>query len=119
MTTITEREALRLFPELRELVTIRRIGWVFRPVGNREAQDLQGIVGSYTRQRYTDALWIYDRSNVVGVRVLQPEYGGGTVWQKDSGDLEEVVQELLELPEPDDRLAPKLVKPQLWTPDVR
>lgn len=115
MTTITQEDALRLFPELRELITIKRIGWVFRPVGNREAQDLQGIVGSYTRQRYTDALWIYNRTTVIGVRVLQPDYGGGCVWRKDSGDLPEVIHELLELPEPDDRLAPKLVKPRLWT----
>lgn len=116
MTTIAEAEALRLFPELKELVTIRRAGWVFRPVGNREVQELVGIVGSLTRQRYTDALWIYDRSTVIGVRVLQPEYGGGCVWRKDSGDLQEIVQELLALPEPDDRMAPRLVKPRLWTP---
>jgi hypothetical protein len=116
MSTITEAEALSLFPELRELITIRRVGWVFRPVGNREAQDLVGIVGSYTRRRYTDALWIYDRTTVIGVRVLQADYGGGCVWRKDDGGLVDVVQELLALPEPDDRLAPKLVKPRLWTP---
>lgn len=115
---IITAQAIRLYPELRELVTVKRIGWIFRPVGDRDAEELEGIVGSYTRPKYTDALWIYDRSTVIGVRVLQPEYGGGCVWRKDSGDLPEVVHELLALPEPDDRLAPKLVKfpGQLWTP---
>lgn len=116
MTTITEEDALRLFPELCELVTIRRKGWTFRPVGNQEAGQFDGIVGSYTRPKYTDALWIYARTEVIGVRVLQAEYGGGTVWLKESGDLQEVVRELLDLPEPDERLAPTLVKPRLWAP---
>jgi len=110
-------EALRRFPELQGLVTVREAGWFFRALANEHAE-LEGIVGSYNRAQYTDALWIYDRTKVIGVRVLDERYGGGTVWVKESGDLEEVVQELLALPEPGQRLAPHLViaTTKLWTP---
>ena len=75
-------------------------------------------MASYNRRRYTDALWIYDVSTVIGVRVVDEAYGGGMVWSKDTGTLPEVVHELLALPEPDDRLAPRLVKGSslLWIP---
>ncbi|MEV6608834.1 hypothetical protein [Kutzneria sp. NPDC051319] len=114
---VSVEEALRRFPELSELVTVREAGWYFRPIADEHA-DLQGIVGSFSRQRYTDALWIYDRSKVVGIRVLDEQFGGGTVWLKESSELQEVVQELLALPEPGDRLAPHLViaPSRLWTP---
>lgn len=114
---ITEEEALRRFPELHALITIRRAGWSFRRLGNRE-HELVGLVGSYSAWRYTDALWIYNRANVIGVRVLDEAYGGGVVWQKDTGTLSEIVHELLGLPEPGHRLAPTLVKRSslLWVP---
>jgi|GEM_PF-6896215 len=115
--SVSIEEALRRFPELQELVTVREAGWYFRPIANEHAE-LEGIVGSYNRAQYTDALWIYDRTKVIGVRVLDESYGGGTVWLKDTGDLQEVVQELLALPEPGHRLAPHLViaSTTLWTP---
>jgi hypothetical protein len=117
---ITEEQALRRFPELRELVTVRQAGWKFRLIGDRD-KGLDGIVASYSQKRYTDALWIYDTSTVIGVRILDDQFGGGTVWSKEDGTLPEVVLELLGLPEPDDRLAPKLVKGSslLWTPRVQ
>jgi hypothetical protein len=110
-------EALRRFPELQELVTVREAGWYFRSIANEHAE-LEGIVGSYSRAQYTDALWIYDRTKVIGIRVLDESYGGGAVWVKDGGDLQEVVRELLALPEPGHRLAPHLVIApiSLWTP---
>jgi hypothetical protein len=114
---ITEEQALRRFPELRELVTVRQAGWTFRLIGDRE-KGIEGIVASYSQKQYTDALWIYDQSTVIGVRILDDSHGGGTVWSKEDGTLPEVVTELLGLPDPDDRLAPKLVKGSsvLWTP---
>jgi len=117
ITPVSTEETLRRYPELHELVTVREAGWFFRPIMSEHAE-LEGIVGSYSRAQYTDALWIYDRSKVIGIRVLDERYGGGTVWVKDSGDLQEVVQELLALPEPGQRLAPHLViaPTQLWTP---
>jgi hypothetical protein len=113
---ITEEQALRRFPELRELVTLRQAGWTFRLIGDRE-RGVEGVVASYSQRQWTDALWVFDQHTIVGVRVLDDRYGGGTVWKKD-GTLPEVVHELLGLPDPDDRLAPKLVKGtgQLWTP---
>jgi hypothetical protein len=117
---ITEEQALRRFPELRELVTLRQADWKFRLLGDRD-KGVEGIVASYSQKRYTDALWIYDVSTVIGVRILDDTFGGGTVWSKGDGTLPEVVTELLGLPDPDDRLAPKLVKGSslLWTPDVQ
>jgi hypothetical protein len=117
---ITEEQALRRFPELRELVTVRQAGWNFRLIGDPD-KGLEGIVASYSQKQYTDALWIYDVSTVIGVRILDDRFGGGTVWSKDDGTLPEVVLELLGMPEPDSRLAPKLVKGSslLWTPHVQ
>lgn len=117
---ITEEQALLRFPELRELVTVRQAGWTFRLIGDRD-KGLDGIVASYSQKQYTDALWIYDQSMVIGVRILDDKFGGGTVWSKEDGTLPEVVLELLGLPEPDDRHAPKLVKGSsvLWTPHVQ
>jgi hypothetical protein len=117
---ITEEQALRRFPELRELITVREAGWKFRLIGDRD-KGLDGIVASYSQKRYTDALWIYDVSTVIGMRILDDQFGGGTVWSKEEGTLPEVVLELLGLPEPDDRLAPKLVKGSslLWAPHVQ
>ena len=114
---IAEGEALRRFPELHALVTLRRANWIFRLVGHPDT-GLEGIVASHSQRQYTDALWIYDASTIIGVRVLDEAYGGGTVWKKGTGTLQEVVHELLGLPEPDHRLAPRLVTGSslLWTP---
>lgn len=114
---ISRQQALRRFPELQSLVDLQDAGWTFRLMGSRD-QGIEGVVASYSRQQYTDALWIYDQSSVIGVRILDESYGGGTVWSKESGTLSEVVHELLGLPDPADRLAPRLVKGSgvLWTP---
>jgi hypothetical protein len=114
---ITEEQALRRFPELRELVTLRQADWKFRLIGDRD-KGVDGIVASYSRKQFTDAVWVYDQSTVIAVRVLDEAYGGGTVWSKQDGTLPEVITELLGLPDPDDRLAPRLVKGSniLWLP---
>jgi hypothetical protein len=114
--TITEAEALREYPELHELVAARRAGWIFRPI--HDGDELVGIAGSLTRQQYTDGLFVFDRTNVSGARVLDEAYGGGCVWSKQGSDLREVVHDLLGLPEPGQPGAPYLVKRSrlLWTP---
>ncbi len=114
---ITEADAVRRFPELRELVAARDVGWIFRPV-LEEAGALEGIVGSYSRQQYTDALFIFDRTNVSAARVLDSTYGGGCVWSRQGAALQEVVHDLLELPAPGTHGAPSLVTRSglLWTP---
>jgi hypothetical protein len=115
--SISTDEAVRRYPELQDLLTAREAGWKFRPIQG-ENGGLEGIAGSYSRQQYTDAIFIFDRTNVSAARVLDDDYGGGCVWSKESSDLQEVVQELLGLPEPDQRGAPHLVKRSslLWTP---
>lgn len=114
---ITSEQALRRFPELQALIDVKAAGWTFRLIGSRE-QGVEGIVASYSQKQFTDAVWIYDQGTVVGVRILDEARGGGTVWHKDSGTLPEIVHELLGLPDPDDRLAPRLVQGSslLWTP---
>ncbi|MEC3981609.1 hypothetical protein [Amycolatopsis sp. H20-H5] len=114
---INNADALRRYPELRQLVTVREAGWVFRPIQDDDGE-LEGIAGSYSRDQYTDALFIFDRTNVSAARVLDDAYGGGCVWSKEGSDLQEVVYELLGLPEPGQPAAPHLVKRSslLWTP---
>ncbi|MGH3620663.1 MAG: hypothetical protein ACRDQ5_02585 [Sciscionella sp.] len=75
---INNEDALRRYPELQELVTVREAGWVFRPIQD-VGGELEGIAGSYSREQYTDALFIFDRTNVSAARVLDDAYGGGYV----------------------------------------
>jgi hypothetical protein len=114
---INNEDAVRRYPELQELVTVREAGWVFRPIQD-DGGELEGIAGSYSRDQYTDAIFVFDRTNVSAARVLDDAYGGGCVWLKEGSDLQEVVQELLGLLEPGQAGAPYLVKRSslLWTP---
>ena len=111
-------DAIRLYPELHDLVALRQGGWVFRLIHNKITGGLEGISGSLSRQQYTDAIFIFDRTNVTGARVLDAEYGGGCVWFKSGADIREVVHDLLGLPEPGESGAPYLVQRSslLWTP---
>ncbi|WNV85038.1 hypothetical protein [Umezawaea sp. Da 62-37] len=113
---IVEQEAVRQYPELHTLVVARRSGWIFRTLV--ESGQTVGIAGSLSRQQYTDAIFVFDRSNVSAARVLDDTYGGGCVWCRERADLEEVVTDLLGLPEPGESGAPNLVKRSslLWTP---
>jgi hypothetical protein len=114
---ITEEDALRQYPELQQLMTIRCAGWNFRIIED-DRYRLTGLAASMSRKQYTDALFIFDSTNVSAVRLLAEEYGGGCVWKKSGADLQEVVTDLLGLPEPGESGAPSLVtKSRLpWTP---
>jgi len=113
---ISQDEAVRRYPELQSLITMRDAGWVFRVMV--EGDKHVGIAGSFSREQYTDALFIFDRTNVSAARVLDESYGGGCVWTKEGSDLQEVVYDLLSLPEPGAAGAPSLVARSslLWTP---
>ena len=115
---ITEAEALAAHPELRILKVSKLAGWTYRMLIDEDSGQPVGVVGSRSRQQYTDALFIYDRSHIVGTRLLADEYGGGSVWLKDGSDIEEVLHELLNLPEPGEPGAPHLVRATslLWRP---
>ena len=106
--SITELQALHLYPELRALLAVRRAGWVFREL--HEGDEIVGIVGSLSRRQYTDAIFIFDRHDVAAARVLDDSLGGGCVWSRERADLAEIVTELLDLPEPGQSGAPALVK---------
>lgn len=115
--TITRDEALRSYPQLRTLLELSpKSGWVFRYIDN-ESGEVVALAGSRSLQRYTDAIFIFDRHEVGAARVLDDAYGGGCVWKKE-GDLQEVIYELLALPEPGEPGAPVLAKSSslLWTP---
>ncbi|WP_116047715.1 hypothetical protein [Amycolatopsis palatopharyngis] len=108
--------AIRRYPELRDLMAVREAGWTFRPL--YDERELAGIAGSFSRQQYTDALFVFDRTNVSAARVLDDAYGGGCLWFRQRADLREVIQDILGLPEPGQPGAPYLVKRSslLWTP---
>lgn len=114
--SVTEEEAVRRYPELQALVIARKTGWIFRAL--HEDDEPVGIAGSCSRQQYTDAVFIFDRTNVCAARVLDETHGGGCVWSKEGSDLQEVVHELLGLPEPGQPRAPALVRRSgsFWTP---
>ena len=113
---VSTADALRLYPELQSLVAVKDAGWSFRTM--MDGDEPVGIAGSISRQQYTDALFIFDRSNVHAARVMDESYGGGCVWSKEGSDLQEVVFDMLGLPEPGTAGAPHLVKRSslLWTP---
>ncbi|HWO58688.1 MAG TPA: hypothetical protein VNO31_01435 [Umezawaea sp.] len=113
---IAEQEAVRQYPELQTLVEARQSGWIFRIlVENGQAV---GIAGSLSRQQYTDAIFVVDRSNVSAARVLDDTHDGGCVWSEEGSDLQAVVTDLLGLPELGQSGAPSLVRRSglLWTP---
>lgn len=113
---ISPSEALARYPELATLLLMQQAGWTFR-VAQDADDEPECVMASRSVEAYTDALFIYDRTTITGARVLAGE-GGGCVWMKHSRSLEEVVYELLGLPEPGEPGAPSLVKrsPELWTP---
>jgi len=114
---ITEADALLRYPELQQLVDVRRAGWNFRVIEDGEHR-LIGLAASMSRKQYTDGLFIFGSASVSAVRLLADEYGGGCVWKKSGADLQEVVTDLLGLPEPGESGAPTLVTKSrlLWTP---
>ena len=113
---LSREEALSRYPELAALIVMEQAGgWAFRVAQDSNGEP-ESVMASRSVQRYTDALFIYDRSNITGARVLAEE--DGVVWMKNSCSLQEVVQELLGLPEPGEPRAPNLVKSSglLWPP---
>jgi hypothetical protein len=107
MTTVTDAEAVRLYPELANLIALRDAGWKFLPVTTQEIGlvELDGFRA--WPDGVTDGLRIYSATNVLGIRTL-PTEPPSIVWERTSS-LSDVVNGLLALPAPSDRLAPRLV----------
>jgi hypothetical protein len=115
---VTEADAVRLFPELARFALLPAAGWRFASIV--ENGQPACLVGWHNLTEATDALWIYNRADCLAVRFLAdvPGASGGIVWDH-TGGLASCVEELLALPDPSDRTAPRLVKahaPSLWTP---
>lgn len=101
------------YPELARLALLPKAGWHFQALADEDKQ-LTCVAGWHAQGDTTDALWIYDRTDCLAVRLVSD----GLVWRH-GGDLSSCIAELLALPHPDSRLAPRLVKacaPGLWTP---
>lgn len=116
---ITEAEALRLFPELQAVVTIREAGWQF---AQHVIDGERAFVGYYNWPAFVDAVWVFDRHRCVGLRMVDdaPGVSGGTVWRHE-GAIDAVIHELLALPAPGERLGPSRIirasgSDLLWTP---
>jgi hypothetical protein len=111
------------YPGLRRLLELRRRGWEFLAFGPVAGVAGRGgiahlTVGTYRWPRgWTDHLHVLQVDSWAG-RTTRPE-GGELVWLRE-GELGYVLDELLELPPPDDPRAPQLVlpgrPPPLWTP---
>ena len=106
---ITREDAIRAYPELAQLATIRDTGWTFRHLTDEEGQ-LCGLVGVRHWPGHTDALWIYGRGETRAVRLLADAPGarGGLVWEH-CGALADTTAALLELPAPGQPRAPALI----------
>jgi hypothetical protein len=114
VTAISEADAIRAYPELDALRTIRAAGWRFR-LRLDESGELVGIDGWRDWPGgWRDAIGIKASTDACAIRM----FGGELVWDV-AGTLTDVVAELLVLPAPSERSAPRLVvrtAPGLWTP---
>jgi hypothetical protein len=97
--------ALAEFPALQRLIDLRDAGWIFLPT-----LDTGGTVIEVHSVRtwpggWADALRVRFTTDARGLRT---DHTGGITWQQD-GTLDEIVDELITLPAPSDRHAPRLV----------
>jgi hypothetical protein len=103
---VQDEEAVERYPELAGLVLIRDAGWQFMH-HHGASGEVTCIDGYYQWPGgQTDAIAIKNRTDVLAVRMTDDE-PPGIVWQC-ADTLAAVVGELLSLPAPDDRLAPRL-----------
>lgn len=94
-------------------------GWDFTP-GFDDDGHLDRLLGAFTWESdgVVDALRIKGPTDVGAMRA---DHAGGLLWERE-GTVDFVLEQLLELPPPEDRRAPRLVRasaPVLWTPVVR
>ncbi|TQM83265.1 hypothetical protein FHX81_5683 [Saccharothrix saharensis] len=91
------------YPELQHLLDLRHGGWRFLPIEPGRSQ-----IDGFRKwpAGWTDAIRIKDSGDALGLR-LDGEHA--ITWEY-AGALAEVVQELLLLPQPSSRLAPRLAR---------
>lgn len=111
-------QALRVYPVLAGLLAIIGAGWRFTETRDENGiTALTGVHGYPHMPTVMDAIKIVDEHNAVGFRVQHPDR---MLWHREGG-LADVVDALLNLPDPAAPLAPFLtigsMPKQLWTPD--
>jgi hypothetical protein len=117
MTAMSDENAVRLFPALADLIALRDAGWFFLAVNTAD-----GVPVEYDGFRpwpdgWIDGIRIWSETNVLGIRT-SPDEPPAITWEH-TGTLTQVVGELLTLPAPGTRTAPRFAlgsAPQLWTP---
>ena len=109
-----EGEALTEFPELRRLIDLKQTGWVFLPTAvDGEVIEIHGV--RVWPEGWADALRVRYTTDAAAVRC---DHSAAITWQREC-TLTEVVDGLICLPAPGDRLAPRLAiaaGPRLWRP---
>jgi len=113
----SDADAVRLYPELAGLITLRDSGWRFLPVDTADGRPVELDGFRAWPGGYVDGLRIYSATNVLGIRTA-PDEPPSVVWEM-VDTLPEVIAALLALPVPWDRLAPRLATasaPTLWVP---
>ncbi|MFD5831019.1 hypothetical protein [Lentzea sp. NPDC060358] len=98
-----DRAAVALYPTLQHLLDLRDGGWRFLPIepGRDQLDGFRLWPGGWR-----DAIRLKSDSDALGLR-LDPD--NMITWEL-SGTLAEVVHELVLLPHPGDRLAPRLAR---------
>ena len=119
MDTDVTAVALSAYPVLHRLVELKASGWAFvhrsDAVGVSQVDAFRAWPGGWL-----DCLRVLSATDSMGIRTD----GGdppGLLWER-VGDLGDVVDGLITLPAPAERLAPRLVRcaaPQIWTPGTR
>jgi hypothetical protein len=111
--TPEQAAALSAFPELQRLIDLRDAGWMFLPtIEDGQLVEVHGV--RMWPEGWADAIRVRYTTDAVGLR---NDHAGGITWHLE-GTLAEIVDGLIALPAPSDRLAPRLVigrGPMLWT----
>lgn len=117
MSALSDAEAVRLFPALADLMVLRDAGWFFLAVNAPDGQPVEYDGFRAWPDGWIDGIRIWSETSVLGIRT-SPDEPPAIVWEW-NGTLAQVVAELLTLPAPGERTAPRLVRgaaPRLWTP---
>lgn len=103
LSTPGEAAIVAAYPVLRHLLDLRDGGWRFLPIeaGREQIDGFRDWGGGWR-----DGIRFRDPGDALGLRL---DRDGAITWEC-TGSLAEVVQELLLLPEPGSRSAPRLTK---------
>ncbi|MFB9686110.1 hypothetical protein [Amycolatopsis plumensis] len=107
---------LRDEPAIEPFRTLLRRRWEVLPVFDADGH-VEKMAGAFTwdADGFVDALRIKSETDAAAIRM---DRASGKVWERE-GDALTILHQLVELPEPSDPRAPRLVigsAPRLWTP---